>query len=157
MRDRPRAFTPRDPAFAERVRESFLRQGVMRLLGAEMTRIEPGEIDIELPFRADLTQQHGYFHAGIVATIADSAAGYAGYSLMPAGSSVLTVEYSIHLLAPADGDRLIATGRVVKSGRTLTVCEFEAVALKDGAATPCAWGTQTVICLADHTDRPRAE
>jgi uncharacterized protein (TIGR00369 family) len=155
MKERPRVFTPRDPAFAERVRDSFSRQNVMRLIGAEMTRVEPGEVDIELPFRADLTQQHGYFHAGIVATIADSAGGYAGYSLMPAGSTVLTVEYKIHLLAPADGERLVASGRVVKSGRTLIVCEFEAAVLKAGSWTTCAWGTQTVICLQDRADRPR--
>lgn len=145
---------PRDPGFAERVRESFSRQPVMGLLGAEMTRVEPGEVTIELPFRADLTQQHGYFHAGVVATVADSAGGYAGFSLMPAGSTVLTVEYTIHLLAPADGERLVATGRVVKRGRTLTVCEFEAVAVKGEARTLCAWGSQTVICLAGRADGP---
>jgi uncharacterized protein (TIGR00369 family) len=158
MRERGQPlFTPRDPAFAERVRDSFLRQPVMELIGANMTRIDPGEIVIELPFRADLAQQHGYFHAGIVATAADSAGGYAAYSLMPAGSSVLTVEYKIHLLSPADGERLVASGHVVKSGRTLTVCEFDAAVLKNGSWTTCAWGTQTVICLEGRSDRPSAE
>ena len=153
MSERQRVLTPRDPDFAARVRDSFSRQRVMGLIGAEMTRVEPGEIEIVLPFRADLTQQHGFFHAGIVATVADSAGGYAGYSLMPAGSTVLTVEYNLHLLAPADGEMLIASGRVVKSGRTLTVCEIEAVVRKGAAQTLCAWGTQTVMCLADRPDR----
>lgn len=144
---------PSDPDFAARVRESFARQGVMRLIGAVLVRAEPGEVAIELPYRADLTQQHGYFHAGIVSTIADSAGGYAGYTLMPAGSTVLSVEFRLHLLAPADGERVVATGRVVKSGRTLTVCELEAVVAKGDERTVCAWGTQTLICLRDRPDR----
>ncbi len=139
-------FAP-DPEFAARVHASFGRQSVMQLIGAKLTRVEPGEVEIELPYRADLTQQDGYFHAGIVTTIADSAGGYAAHSLMPAGSRVLSVEFTIHCLAPADGERLVATGRVVKSGRTLTVCELEAVVVKGDARTVCAWGTQTVICL----------
>lgn len=152
-KDRAR-FTPRDPQFAAKVHESFARQSVMRLIGAALTRVEPGEVEIELPYRADLTQQDGYFHAGIVATIADSAGGYAGFTLMPAGSRVLSVEFTIHCLAPADGERLVATGRVVKSGRTLTVCELEAVVVKGETRTVCAWGTQTVICLPNSSGRP---
>lgn len=146
---------PRDPAFAARVRDSFDRQGIMQLLGAAMTRIEPGLTTIELPYRADLTQQHGYFHAGVVATIADSAGGYAAYTLMPAGSSVLTVEYKINLLAPADGEHLVATGRVIRSGRTLTVCEVEVEVRKSGANTTCAWLLQTLMCLENRPDKPR--
>src|SRR5262245_55291579 len=126
----------------------------MALIGATMTRVEPGLVEIELPHRADLTQQHGYFHAGIVATIADSAGGYAGYSLMPTGSSVLTVEYKINLLAPADGERLVAAGRVIKSGRTLTVCEVEVEVQKGTKVTTCAWLLQTVICMEGRPDRP---
>jgi len=114
----------------------------------------PGRVTIELPHRADLVQQHGYVHAGIVGTIADSAGGYAAYTLMPAGSSVLSVEYRMHLLAPADGERLVASGRVVRAGRTLTVCELEVEAVKDGARTRCAWGSQTLICLRDRPDGP---
>ena len=125
----------------------------MHLLGATMKRVEPGLVEIELPHRADLTQQHGYFHAGVVATIADSAGGYAGYSLMPAGSTVLTVEYKINLLAPAEGERLLATGRAIKSGRTLTVCEVEVEAFKGGERTTCAWVLQTVMCLENRSDR----
>jgi len=140
-------FQAKDPEFEARVRESFVRQRVMGLIGATLTRVEPGRVEIELPFRDDLTQQHGFFHAGIVGTIADSAGGYAAYTLMPAGSSVLSVEYKINLMAPADGQRLRASGQVVKPGRTLTVCDLEVVVLKDGAATVCARGMQTLICL----------
>jgi uncharacterized protein (TIGR00369 family) len=136
------------------VRASFARQGVMRLIGAELTRVEPGLAAIELGLRPELTQQHGYFHAGMTATIADSAAGYAAYSLFPAASSVLTVEFKINLVAPADGERLVATGRVKKPGRTLTICEFEVVALKDARPTVCALGLETLICLVGRPDQP---
>jgi uncharacterized protein (TIGR00369 family) len=149
-----RQFKALDPAFAERMRESFDRQAVMQLLGATMTRIEPGVVTIELPHRADLTQQHGYFHAGIIATIGDSAGGYAAYSLMPADCTVLTVEYKINLLEPADGERLVATGRVIKSGRTLSVSEVEVELLGRGTRTTCAWLLQTVIRLENRVDRP---
>lgn len=148
------AFEPRDPDFARKVRDSFVRQRVMELIGATLGRVEPGCVEIELPFRADLTQQHGYLHAGIVGTIADSAGGYAGYTLMPVGSSVLSVEYSIHLLAPAAGERLVARGQVIRAGRTLTVCELTVEALKGGARTKCAYGTQTLICLEARADGP---
>lgn len=148
------AFTAPDPNFAARVRASFGRQGAMALLGAELVRVEPGLVTIELPYRADLTQQHGFFHAGITSTIADSAGGYAGFTLFPADASVLTVEYKMNLLAPADGERLVATGRVRKPGRTLTVCDLEVVAVKNGRPTVCAAGMQTLICLAGRPDVP---
>jgi uncharacterized protein (TIGR00369 family) len=150
------AFQAQDPDFEVRVRASFARQGVMRLIGAELTRVAPGLATIELGFRPELTQQHGFFHAGMTAAIADSAAGYAAYSLFPADSSVLTVEFKINLVAPADGERLVATGRVKKSGRTLTICEFEVVALKAGKPTVCALGLETLMCLAGKPDQPRA-
>ena len=148
-------FEPRDPAYADKVRDSFVRQRVMALIGATLGRVEPGLVEIELPYRDDLVQQHGYVHAGVVATIGDSAGGYAAFTLMPPGSSVLSVEYKIHMLAPADGERLRARGRVVRAGRTLTVCEFEVEVTKAGATTRCAWGTQTLICLTDRPDGPR--
>jgi uncharacterized protein (TIGR00369 family) len=150
------AFQPADPDFAARVRASFGRQGAMRLIGAVLARVEPGLASIELPYRSDLTQQHGFFHAGMTAAIADSAAGYAAFSLFPAASSVLTVEFKINLIAPADGERLVATGRVKKPGRTLTICEFEVVAAKGGKATVCALGLETLICLAGKPDAPPA-
>jgi len=152
--DRSTGFTVKDPAFASKVRESFTRQTIMGLLGAELTRVEPGECTIELPFRADLLQQHGFFHAGVVGTIADSAGGYAAFSLMPPGSSVMSVEFKIHLLAPADGQRLVALGRVVRAGRTLSVCELSVDVVKDGARRACAWGSQTLICLAERPGAP---
>jgi uncharacterized protein (TIGR00369 family) len=108
-----------------RVRENFGQQRVMRLIGAELTRVTPGEVWIELPFRPDLTQQHGYLHAGIIATVLDSACGYAAYTLMPPGSSVLSVEFKANLLAPAAGERLIARARVLRAGRTITVCQAD--------------------------------
>ena len=149
-----RHHKPRDPDFAARVRGSFERQSIMQLIGATMTRIEPGLVLIELPYRADLTQQHGYFHAGIVSTIGDSAGGYAAYSLMPAGSTVLTVEYKINLLAPADGEHIVAMGRVIRSGRTLTVSEVEVEVQKGGTRTTCAWLLETLMCLENRSDRP---
>jgi uncharacterized protein (TIGR00369 family) len=148
----PRPLVPPDADFARRVRDSFDRQAFMRLLGARMTRVEPGLVEVELAWRQPLTQQHGFVHAGATSAIADTAGGYAAYTLFPAGCSVLTVEFKINLLAPARGERLVATGRVVRPGRTLTVCDLEVVALDGGAASPCARGLQTLIRL----DRPDA-
>lgn len=146
-------FEPADPDFATRVRDSFGRQGVMGLIGADLVRVEPGLVEIALPFKPELTQQHGFFHAGITSSIGDSAGGYAAYSLFPADSSVLTVEYKINLIAPADGDRLVAVGKVVKPGRTLTVCTFEVDAEKNGTRKTCAVGQQTLICLHGRPDQ----
>jgi uncharacterized protein (TIGR00369 family) len=101
-----------------------------------------------------ITQQHGFFHAGITSTIADTAGGYAAYSLMPAGASVLTTEFKINLLAPADGELLRARGRVVKPGRTLTVCDVDVFAVKDGRTTPCAKLLETLMCLEGRPDGP---
>jgi uncharacterized protein (TIGR00369 family) len=114
-----------------RVRESFAKQAFMGLLGARLARVAPGEVDIELPFRADLVQQHGYLHAGVTAAIADSACGYAALSLMPADAAVLSVEYKVNMLSPAIGRRFLAMGRVVKSGRTITVVRCEVLAFDD--------------------------
>jgi len=118
-----------------------------------VVRVEPGRVEIALPYRDDLTQQHGFLHAGITSGIADSAGGYAGYSLFPAGSSVLTVEFKINLLAPAAGERFLAVGEVVKPGRTLTICRLEVSALKSGQRTLIAVGQQTLICLEGTPDR----
>ncbi len=149
-------FAAPDPGFAERVRASFARQTVMGLIGARLGRVAPGVVEIELPFRPDLCQQHGFFHAGVTSTIADSAAGYAGYSLFPPDASVLTVEFKINLLAPADGELLRAVGRVVKPGRTLTVTEAEVFVRKNGGEKPCARLSQTLMCLAGRPDMPVA-
>ncbi len=146
------AFTPADDGFAERVRASFERQGVMGLLGARLTRVDPGLVEITVPFREDLTQQHGLFHAGVSTTVADSAAGYAAYTLFPADAAILAVELKINFLAPAKGEELIATGRVLKPGRTLTVNEMDVHCLQGGDRVLCARGIQTTICLLDRPD-----
>lgn len=148
-------FTPKNPDFAARVRHSFARQGAMRLIGAELSRVEPGRADITVAFRPELSQQHGYFHGGIVGMVADSAGGYAAFSLMPEESSVLTVEYKINLLAPALGERLIARGRVTKAGRTLTVSQADVVVIRDGRETLCATTLQTLMAMAGKSDGPQ--
>lgn len=126
------AFEPQDPEFETRVRASFARQQVMHTIGASMTRVSPGEVEIALAFREDLTQQHGFLHAGIVSTIADSACGYAAYSLMPADAAVLTVEYKVNFLSQARGDLMIARARVTKPGRTVTVSACDVLAVQNG-------------------------
>ena len=146
-------FELRDAEYQRRVRESFERQGLMKYLGAELVLLEPGGVVIRVPFRGELTQQHGYFHAGVTGAIADSACGYAAYTLMPADSSVLTVEYKMNLLAPADGEELIARARVVRSGKTLKVCSADVFVLKGGAENHCATMLSTVMCLAGKPDR----
>ncbi len=129
--DSPR-FEPQDPGYAARVRDSFARQGAMATIGATLAAIEPGRVVIELDWAPALTQQHGFLHAGMVATALDSACGYAGFTLMPAEAAVLTIEYKINLLAPAKGQRFRMVGTVVKPGRTVTVAEGRAYALDDG-------------------------
>ena len=114
-------MNPLNPSFAEEVESSFAKQPIMNLLGASLSLVAPGVVEITLPYRADLTQQHGYLHAGVVTTIADSACGYAAYSLMPAGSEVLSVEFKVNLLRPAQGETFVARAEVIKAGRTLTV------------------------------------
>jgi len=151
------SFKPKDENFEARVRDSFSRQALMTLIGARLGRIEPGRVEIELPFRAGLTQQHGFLHAGITSAIADSAGGYAGYSLFPAGSSVLTVEFKINLVAPAAGERFLAVGEVLRAGRTLTVCSLEVFAFRRVERVTIAVGQQTLICLEDRSDSPQPD
>jgi uncharacterized protein (TIGR00369 family) len=139
--------------FAARVRASFARQKVMATLGAALTRVEPGVVEIELPHRDDLTQQNGFIHAGVVATIADSACGYAAFSLVPAGVGVLTAEYKINLLRPALGDRLVARGRVVRAGKTLTVCAGDIFAVTGGAEKVVATMLATVMAVPERDGR----
>ena len=146
-------FAAQDPEYERRVRESFARQGMMKHLGAELVSLGPGIAEIRVAFRPELTQQHKYFHAGVSGTIADSACGYAAYTLMPADSTVLTVEYKINLLAPADGEELIARAQVVRSGRTLKVCSADVFVRKDGAENHSAMMVATVMCLAGKSDR----
>ena len=117
-------------------------------LGATIESLSPGRCEIALPFRRELSQQHGYFHAGMLAAIVDSAGGYAGLTLFPAGSEVLTVEFKLNLIAPADGEVLVAEGKVVRSGRTLTVCTGEVRSRKAGSEKVCAIMQQTLIRVA---------
>ena len=126
-------FQPKDPNFADRVRASFARQRMMQTLGVEITRLAPGEIELAMPYEAAFTQQHGFIHAGIMATVLDSACGYAAFSLMPADAAVLTVEFKTNLLAPAKGERFLFRAHVVKPGRTLTVCDGQAFAIENRA------------------------
>ena len=123
-----------NPKFVEEIKDSFTKQTIMGLIGGELTRVEPGAVEITLPYRADLTQQHGYVHAGIITTIADSACGYAAYTLMPPGSDVLAVEFKVNLLRPAKGERFVARAEVIKSGRTLTVVRADVHAFSDGGS-----------------------
>jgi uncharacterized protein (TIGR00369 family) len=146
-------FQPANPDYAARVRASFDRQGAMRLIGARLAEVRPGYCVIELPYRDDLTQQHGYIHAGIVSTIVDSAGGYAGFTLFPADASVLTVEYKLNLVAPAQGERFLAEAQVVKPGRTLTITRGEVYAEAGGRRSLCAIMQQTLIVLAGRDDR----
>lgn len=128
----PSLFEPRNPDFDARVRQSFARQAAMRTLGATLSVVKAGQVEITLPWAEPLTQQHGFLHAGMVATALDSACGYAGFSLMAADAAVLTIEFKINLLAPAQGQSFRMVGTVVKPGRTVTVCEGHAWAIDGG-------------------------
>ena len=138
---------PQDPGFAERVRASFDRQGVMHTIGATLVAVTPGAVVIELPWAQALTQQHGFLHAGIVATALDSACGYAASSLMPAEAGVLTIEYKVNLLAPAQGQRFRMVGEVIKPGRTISVAEGRAYAFDAGREKLIATATCTLMTL----------
>ena len=155
--------TPRDPDYEQRVRSSFARQAAMATLGATLVRVAPGEVVLELPFRQELTQQHGFLHAGIVTSVMDSACGYAALSLMERGAAVLSVEFKVNLLAPARGDRFRAIGRVVRAGRTVTVVsgEFRVVdsagdagaqATSDTSGALVAIMTGTMMAVRDRSE-----
>jgi uncharacterized protein (TIGR00369 family) len=145
-------FEPRDPNYVEKVRASFARQKIMAHIGAELGEVRPGHCEIRLPYRPEITQQHGYFHGGVIGTIADSAGGYAGYTLMPADASVLTVEYKLNILAPGEGELLIAEGRVVKAGRTLVITRAEVYAERNGRRSHCASMQQTLMTMHGRAD-----
>ena len=137
-----------NPSFAQEIEQSFAKQTIMGLIGAELTRVEPGVIEITLPYRADLAQQHGYLHAGIVTTIADSACGYAAYSLMPPNSEVLSVEFKVNLLRPAKGETFSAVAEVVKAGKTLTVVRADVFGIEQERRGLVATMLGTMICLS---------
>jgi uncharacterized protein (TIGR00369 family) len=121
----------------------------METLGASLLRVAPGEVDVEMPYRVDFTQQHGFLHAGIVTTVLDSACGYAAFSLMPADAAVLSIEFKVNLLAPARGERLIARGRVTRAGRTVTVCTGDAFMIEEGRERHVATMLATMMTLRD--------
>ena len=140
-------MTP-NPSFAEEIKASFAKQTIMGLIGAELSRVEPGIVEITLPYRADLAQQHGYLHAGIVTTIADTACGYAAYSLMPPTSEVLSVEFKVNLTRPAKGEMFVALAEVIKSGRTLTVVRADVFGVgHSGERVLVATMLGTMMCL----------
>jgi len=138
---------PKDPDFRTRVQASFDKQGLMGTLGASILRIAPGEVDIALPANPSVSQQHGFVHAGAVAAIADTAAGYAALSLMPPGTGALTTEFKINLVAPATGQRLVARGRVIKAGRTLTLAQTEVFSETAGEEKLIAFLTATLMAI----------
>jgi uncharacterized protein (TIGR00369 family) len=140
-------FDPSEPDYAARVRASFERQDAMKTIGATLVSVEPGVVAIEMPWAQALTQQHGFLHAGMVATGLDSACGYAGFSLMPADAAVLTIEYKINLLAPAKGQRFRMVGEVVKPGRTITVVEGKAFAIDEGGEKLIATMSATLMAI----------
>ncbi len=138
-----------NPRFAEDIRQSFARQSIMGLIGAKLELVEPGLVEITIDYRKDLTQQHGYLHAGVVTTIADSAAGYAAYTLMPAGSEVLSVEFKVNLLRPAKGVAFVGRAEVIKPGRTLTVVRADVFGISEtGSRELVATLQGTMFCMA---------
>ncbi len=144
------AIAPPDPNYATRVRASFERPQVMAWIGAKLTHLAPGQCEIMLPRKPELTQQHGYIHGGI---IGDTAGGYAAFTLMPHDASVLTVEFKMNIMAPADGEQLIARGEVIRAGRSLVVARADVFAVKDGKETHCASLPQTLMTMHGKADQ----
>jgi uncharacterized protein (TIGR00369 family) len=140
-------LTPQNPDFASAVAQSFARQGLMQALGIELVEVAPGRCVLQAARSPDLLQQEGYFHGALIGAMLDSAGGYAGYSLMPPQSEVLTTEYKVNFLAAAEGERLVVRAKVVKPGRTLTVTTAEAFCLRGQVEHLCAVMLQTLIRL----------
>jgi uncharacterized protein (TIGR00369 family) len=149
-----KTFDPRDEDFVNRIGQSFARQAFMATLGAKLTSVKPGEVEIQIPYQKELTQQHGFFHGGVVGTVADNAGGYAAGSLMAAKDSILTVEYKLNLMAPAKGDTLIARGYVVRPGRNITTCRADVFITRDGIEHLCATMLGTFMTMHDTSDEP---
>ncbi len=137
--------------YKNRVSDSFAQQKFMEFIGARIVNLDEGFCHLELPYRDELTQQNKFFHAGVVGTLADTAAGYAAYSMFKPDESVLSVEYKVNLLAPAKGDLLAAKAKIIKHGRTLTVCNVEVFITNGNATKLCAIATVTLIALKDYT------
>jgi uncharacterized protein (TIGR00369 family) len=142
------AYVYPDPLAPERVRQEFAAQQIMQMINARLVGVAPGLVHIELDYQPGLTQQNGYLHAGILSTLVDSACGFAAFCLMPAGSRVLSVEFKVNIMSPASGEKFLASGRVVKSGRTLMVCSGEVLAFSAGLQTPVALMQATMMHLS---------
>ena len=147
-------FEARNPDFETISRDGFARHGLMTHLGVEMITIEPGFVELGVDHRLELTQQHGYFHGGVMGAMADTACGYAAFSLTPPGATVLTVEYKMNMTAPGEGERLIARGWVKRPGRTLIVTHGDVFVIKDKIETLCATMLQTIMVLPESESRP---
>ena len=145
-------FIAQDPNFQVRIKKSFHAQGLMGHLGAGLVSVSPGTCEIELPFSDAVSQQHGFFHGGVIGTIADTAGGYAAFTLMDADDGILTVEYKINMMAPASGELLIGRGQVLRPGRTLTVSQAEVSVVKNGKETVCAAMQQTLMRIVGRAD-----
>ena len=151
------SFQPLDPDFENKIRESFYRQEFMDFSGPEISDMGPGYCEIQVPYKKELSQQHGYFHGGVIGTLADNSGGYAAFTLMPPDASILTVEYKLNLTAPGDGEFLIARAQVIKPGRTLTICRPEVFVVKNGVKTLCAAALMTLMALHGKSDSPEED
>ncbi len=147
-------FEARNPDFEAITRDGFARQGLMTHLGVEMVTVEPGFVELQANHRPELTQQHGYFHGGVMGAMADTACGYAAFSLTEPGATVLTVEYKMNMTAPGEGERLIARGWVKRPGRTLIVTHGDVFVIKDAIETLCATMLQTIMVMPESESRP---
>ena len=140
-------FIPRNDRYEQKVRDSFDKQVIMRTIGATITRLQAGEVELTMPFHESLTQQHGFIHGGIVTTILDSACGYAALSLMPADAGILSIEFKVNFLAPASGENFRALGRVKKPGRNITVSEGDLYAELEGESKLVASMVATMMSI----------
>ena len=145
-------FQTPNPDFAGRVRESFARQAFMAHIGAVLSDVAPGRCVIDLPYREELTQQHGFFHGGIIGTLADNACGYAAFTLAPADASILTVEYKMNIVSPGEGEQLVARSDVVRPGRSLVVCRCDVLAVKNGTEKLAATALATMMLMHGRED-----
>jgi len=145
-------YQPRNPDFEHRTRDSFARQAFMAMLGVDLVKVEPGHVEMRLPYRPELGQQHGYFHGGVIGTLADNAGGYAAFSLLAAADSILTIEYKMNIVSPGQGEALVAIGTVLKPGRRLTVCEARIYAETAGKRKLCATALCTLMTMENMSD-----
>ncbi len=149
-----RSFIVSDPNYKQKISDSFARQQFMDFIGAQLVAVEPGYCEIHLPYHQNLSQQHAYFHGGVIGTIADTCGGYAAYTLMPVNASILTVEYKLNFTAPGNGRLLICRGQVIKPGRTLTISKADVFVVKEGVEKLCATALITLMSMVGKADKP---